>query len=198
MRRETIVKNAIISALFVKVMVLATPTAAGDSEIIVESEDSKPIVYQFLDIKEPNPLEDLIEAIGELESDNTYYVVNRYGMLGKYQFSPTTIQYLGFDVTDEEFLQDPELQDSVMESYLMDNYNTLHEYIHRYDGQIYKGVPINTATVLAGAHFAGAGGMKQFFENPIDSVGVIDGNGMTLANYMKKFADYNVVEVQCL
>lgn len=196
MRRETIIKDLVISAVFMKFMILATPTAAGDIKPDVVEIPDDPIVYQFLDIVEETPVDEFIEAVGMLESDNTYYVVNRYGMLGKYQFSPTTIQHLGYDVTKEDFLTNPPLQDSVMRAYMRDNYNMLHPYIARYGGRMYKGVYINTATVLAGAHFAGAGGMKRFFEDPEDSVGVTDGNGMTLVRYMNHFDEYKLAAIE--
>lgn len=133
-----------------------------------------------------------MEAIGMLESNNTYDVVNRYGMLGKYQFSPTTIEYLGYNVTKEEFLSNPDLQDEVMLAYLQANYRTLYDYIMEYDGKKFKGITLNTASILAGAHFAGATGLREFLDSASDSVGVVDGNGMSLRNYMSKFSQYEV------
>jgi hypothetical protein len=53
----------------------------------------------------PTPVELFMERIAKIEtpgSDN-YTAVNQYGMLGKYQFSPNTISYLGYDVSDEDF-----------------------------------------------------------------------------------------------
>ena len=79
--------------------------------------------------EEVHQLNELIEAIGKLESNNRYDVVNRFGFMGKYQFSPRTVKYLGFDVTREQFLNNPQLQDSVMISYLRNNYSSLQHHI---------------------------------------------------------------------
>ena len=137
-------------------------------------------------------LHEFMEAVGLMESDNRYNVENRFGMLGKYQFSPTTIEYLGFDVTKDEFLSDRNLQDEVMMVYLSSNYRELYDYIMEYDGQTFKGVTLNTASMLAGAHFAGATGLKRFINNMADSVGVVDGNGMSLKKYMTRFSSFTL------
>jgi len=134
-------------------------------------------------------LDELIEAIGQLESNNRYDVVNSYGFMGKYQFSPRTVAYLGYDVTREQFLNNPELQDSVMISYLRSNYSSLQHHIMVYGYTIHNGVYITPSSILAGAHFAGARGMKRFLEN---NVGTTDSNGMTITRYMEKFTDYEL------
>jgi hypothetical protein len=91
-------------------------------------EENIPVVeIEEIVVSEPpkaHQLDELIEAIGQLESNNRYDVVNPYGFMGKYQFSPRTVAYLGYDVTREQFLNNPELQDSVMVSYLRSNYSS--------------------------------------------------------------------------
>jgi hypothetical protein len=116
-------------------------------------------------------------------------VVNPYGFMGKYQFSPRTVAYLGYDVTREQFLNNPELQDSVMVSYLRSNYSSLQHHIMVYGYTIHNGVYLTPSSILAGAHFAGARGMKRFLEN---NVGTTDSNGMTITRYMEKFTDYEL------
>jgi len=141
----------------------------------------------------PTPVEVFMDRIAEIESDGRYDVVNRYGFLGKYQFSPTTINYMGFDVTRDDFLLNPELQDSVMITYMKHNNEYLNEYINRYDGVIVDGVYLNRATILAGAHFAGAGGMRRFLISMGKNT-TVDGNGMNITNYIKHFSDINIPE----
>lgn len=156
-------------------------------------EENIPVVeIEEIVVSEPpkaHQLDELIEAIGQLESNNRYDVVNRYGFMGKYQFSPRTVAYLGYDVTREQFLNNPELQDSVMVSYLRSNYSSLQHHIMVYGYTIHNGVYITPSSVLAGAHFAGARGMKRFLEN---NVGTTDSNGMTITRYMEKFTDYEL------
>jgi hypothetical protein len=135
-------------------------------------EENIPVVeIEEIVVSEPpkaHQLDELIEAIGQLESNNRYDVVNPYGFMGKYQFSPRTVAYLGYDVTREQFLNNPELQDSVMVSYLRSNYSSLQHHIMVYGYTIHNGVYITPSSVLAGAHFAGARGMKRFLENNVD------------------------------
>ena len=156
-------------------------------------EENIPVVeIEEIVVSEPpkaHQLDELIEAIGQLESNNRYDVVNPYGFMGKYQFSPRTVAYLGYDVTREQFLNNPELQDSVMVSYLRSNYSSLQYHIMVYGYTIHNGVYITPSSILAGAHFAGARGMKRFLEN---NVGTTDSNGMTITRYMEKFTDYEL------
>jgi len=156
-------------------------------------EENIPVVeIEEIVVSEPpkvHQLDELIEAIGQLESNNRYDVVNSYGFMGKYQFSPRTVAYLGYDVTREQFLNNPELQDSVMISYLRSNYSSLQHHIMVYGYTIHNGVYITPSSILAGAHFAGARGMKRFLEN---NVGTTDSNGMTITRYMEKFTDYEL------
>ena len=139
--------------------------------------------------KEVHELQELMDAIGELESNGRYDVVNRFGFMGKYQFSPRTLRYLGYDVTKEQFLNSPQLQDSAMVQYLRDNYTNLQHHILVYGYTTHNGVYITPSSILAGAHFAGARGMKRFLEN---NVGTTDSNGMTITRYMEKFTDYEL------
>ncbi len=53
---------------------------------------------------EPTELEKFLDHMANRESDNTPHVVNRFGMMGKYQFHPNTIKVLGFNVTRNQFL----------------------------------------------------------------------------------------------
>ena len=137
-----------------------------------------------------------LEAIALFESNNRYDVVNPYGFLGRYQFSPTTIRHLGYDILNEDFLRNARLQDEIMLAYMRENYVSLRPYIEEYNNTNYKGMYITTSSILAGAHFAGAMGMKRFLLNKLDSIGTVDANGMTLRRYMTKFSDYNVEEVE--
>lgn len=148
-------------------------------EEIVVSESSKTV----------NGLQELMDAIGRLESNNRYDIVNSFGFMGKYQFSPRTLRHLGYEVSREEFLNNSQLQDSAMVRYLRDNYTSLQDHILVYGHTTHNGIYITPSSILAGAHFAGARGMKRFLEN---NVGTTDANGMTIERYMKRFTDYEL------
>jgi hypothetical protein len=146
---------------------------------------------QELPNSNPTDVELFMEQIAKIESGGNHKVVNQYGMMGRYQFSPTTVRGLGFRVTQQEFLQNKELQDTVMVTYMRTNYKELAPLINRYEGKVIDGVKINRATVLAGAHFAGSGGMRSYLVSNGQRV-VVDGNGTSLKVYMQKFTDINL------
>ena len=188
--------NVTLRVICVLVVLLALDGVSNKQEEQIDiSEVSMPIVEE----DESDSRKDILrflEAIALFESNNRYDVVNPYGFLGRYQFSPTTIRHLGYDVLNEDFLRNARLQDEIMLAYMRENYVSLRPYIEEYNNTNYKGMYITTSSILAGAHFAGAMGMKRFLLNKLDSIGTVDANGMTLRKYMTKFSDYNVEEVE--
>ena len=187
--------NVTLRVICVLVVLLVLDGANNKQEQIDISEVSIPIEEE----DESDSRKDILrflEAIALFESNNRYDVVNPYGFLGRYQFSPTTIRHLGYDILNEDFLRNARLQDEIMLAYMRENYVSLRPYIEEYNNTNYKGMYITTSSILAGAHFAGAMGMKRFLLNKLDSIGTVDANGMTLRKYMTKFSDYNVEEVE--
>ncbi len=187
--------NVTLKVMCVLVVLLVLDGANNKQEQIDISEVSIPIEEE----DESDSRKDILrflEAIALFESNNRYDVVNPYGFLGRYQFSPTTIRHLGYDILNEDFLRNARLQDEIMLAYMRENYVSLRPYIEEYNNTNYKGMYITTSSILAGAHFAGAMGMKRFLLNKLDSIGTVDANGMTLRKYMTKFSDYNVEEVE--
>ena len=188
--------NVTLRVICVLVLLLVLDGVSNKQEEQIDiSEVSMPIVEE----DESDSRKDILrflEAIALFESNNRYDVVNPYGFLGRYQFSPTTIRHLGYDILNEDFLRNARLQDEIMLAYMRENYVSLRPYIEEYNNTNYKGMYITTSSILAGAHFAGAMGMKRFLLNKLDSIGTVDANGMTLRRYMTKFSDYNVEEVE--
>ena len=187
--------NVTLRVICVLVVLLVLDGVNNKQEQIDISEVSMPVVEE----DESDSRKDLLrflEAIAHFESNNRYDVVNPYGFLGRYQFSPITIRHLGYDILNEDFLRNKRLQDEVMLAYMRENYISLRPYIEQYNNTNYKGIYITTSSILAGAHFAGPTGMRRFLLSRSDSVGKTDANGMTLRRYMTKFSDYNVEEVE--
>ena len=188
--------NTVLRVICVLVLLLVLDGANGKQEQIDISKLSIPIVEVEEESDSKKDILRFLEAIALFESNNRYDVVNSYGFLGRYQFSPRTIKHLGYDVLNEDFLRNKRLQDEIMLAYMRENYVSLRPYIEEYNNTNYKGMYITTSSILAGAHFAGAGGMKRFLLNKLDSIGTVDANGMTLRKYMTKFSDYNVEMVE--
>ena len=187
--------NVTLRVICVLVVLLVLDSVSNKQEQIDINEVSMPIVEE----DESDSRKDLLrflEAIARFESNDRYDVVNPYGFLGRYQFSPTTIRHLGYDILNEDFLRNARLQDEIMLAYMRENYVSLRPYIEQYNNTNYKGMHITTSSILAGAHFAGAMGMRRFLLDRADSIGKTDANGMTLRRYMTKFSDYNVEEVE--
>lgn len=145
-----------------------------------------------LPMSEPTPVEQFIDRISQMESGGNHRIVNRFGMMGKYQFSmPAVRATLGSRVSREQFLRNPELQDTAMVRLLKIHERTLEPIIAKYDGKVFKGIKINRASILAGAHFAGAGGVINFFKTNSRS-GTVDANGTSLRYYMSKFSNFHL------
>ena len=140
----------------------------------------------------PTPVEQFMDRVAAIESDGNHRVVNRYGMMGKYQFSPSTVRMLGYRVSQQQFLRDPELQDTVMFAYMKANYRELRNLIERFDGKTKHGIRITRAGILAGAHFAGSEGVKLYLTSSADANGITDGNGTTIKTYMSHFSNFSL------
>lgn len=147
-------------------------------------------------MSEPTPVEQFMERIAAIETpDGGYHTVNKYGMMGRYQFSPTTIEVVGIRATRQQFLRNRELQDTAMVRLMKMNEQELSGYIERYDGRTVKGVKVTRAGILAGAHFAGANGVKEFLTNDSHS-GTVDGFGTSLRKYMAYFSNFHLPPVR--
>jgi hypothetical protein len=170
-------------------------------------EPATVIVGESISVNEPGPpvkgdLYVYLENIARRESSGRARVVNRYGYLGKYQFSPKTLWSLGreFKVTRDEFLGNVALQDRAMVEYLRDNREMLEEIIVRYDGQWYNGIYVTESGILAGAHLVGPQGLMAFFDTDYTICSrtrcrrprTVDGNGTHVGEYVEKFSGYTL------
>jgi hypothetical protein len=130
-----------------------------------------------------------LDAIGFRESGNRYDIVNSFGYMGKYQFGKSTLKGLGFKVTQEEFLNNPALQEQAMYELLKHNKKKLRRFIKKYDGKVVHGVLITESGILAAAHLAGQGNVRKFFRNGYEFK---DGYGTKMTSYMEQFGGYDL------
>lgn len=139
-------------------------------------------------------------AIGHRESGNNYDIENKFGYLGKYQFSLSTLKGLGIKTTKEEFLKNPKLQENAMDKLLAFNKKILKDCINEYkntiidykkkDGSIEK-FKVTESGILAAAHLSGAGNVKKFFKSNYKRI-TKDAFGTSLLDYMKEFSGYKI------
>ena len=134
-------------------------------------------------------LDNFLDAIGFRESGNRYDITNKWGYMGKYQFGKSTLKGLGFKVSKNEFLNNPQLQEEAMMALLLHNKEKLQLYIDTFDGKTINGMLVTESGILAAAHLGGQGSVKRYFKN-----GKVfrDGNGTKITSYMNKFSGYDI------
>jgi len=131
-----------------------------------------------------------LDEVGFRESSNNYKAVNQFGYLGKYQFGRKTLNAIGFkDISNYEFLSNPEIQEEAMLVLLQKNKHTLRREIKKYVGETVNGIYITESGILAAAHLGGAGNVRKFFRKGYEFE---DGNGTKMTSYMIRFANYNL------
>ena len=148
-------------------------------ELIVETPKEK--------VVEVKGINEFLFAIGHQESGNRYFIVNRYGYMGKYQFGNSTLKTLKIKVSKEAFLNSPDLQEYAMMQNLLYNKKKLKKYIDKFEGQQINGIFVTESGLLAAAHLGGSGSVRKWFRT-----GKVrkDGNGVKITSYMKKFGGY--------
>ena len=133
-----------------------------------------------------------------------HQAINRYGYMGKYQFSKKTLRGLvrtGYlKATNKElrnFMRDPELQERAMVALVKNNKKTLLNYgLFKYIGRDVNGITVTMNGMLASAHLLGPYAVSHYLKNGGDlnttKIGSVvirkyDGNGTSLEDYMKHF-----------
>jgi hypothetical protein len=144
-------------------------------------------------LSEPTPAELFMQKIAVIESGGNHKITNEFGMMGKYQFSPSTVRLLGFQVSKEEFLKNPHLQDTVMLAYMKTNHRELEPLIHRFDGKTVGGIKVTRAGILAGAHFAGSHGVRRYLTG--NGPNISDARGTTVSKYMSYFSNFQLPQI---
>lgn len=143
-------------------------------------------------LKSRRGLTSFLDEMGRLESSGQYTVVSKTGHLGKYQFHPRTLRSIGVDVSIDQFLHDPQLQDSIMIVWMKSNSKSLRGIIKKYHGSYFNGIYITKAGILAGAHLVGVGGVLSFFYPDKYQFNTADGNGVHVSRYIEQFANYDL------
>lgn len=130
-----------------------------------------------------------LNDLGYRESSNRYDVVNQYGYMGKYQFGKSTLKGLGYNISKEEFLSSPDLQEEAIRKLLKANKKVLRRQIKKFDGKLVNGILVTESGLLAAAHLVGPGSVKKWVRN-----GRIfeDGNGIKLTEYIETFNGYQL------
>lgn len=134
-------------------------------------------------------INDFKHDLGFKESTNRYDAVNPWGYLGKYQFSPNILWRLGFEVSREEFLNNPQMQEEAFETLLRHNYDILKPVIDKYDGKRINGIDVTESGILAAAHLIGPTRTKLFLKY---NRNYRDGLGTRTSDYIEEFSGYKL------
>ena len=161
-----------------------TPVANITNIAKIDTNFEVEIKAEVLDLKSTN---DFLNNIGFRESGNRYDIVNKFGYMGKYQFGKKTLKSLGINVSEQDFLSNPQLQEEAMLMLLRSNRKILKKYILQNNQKSVNGIYITESGILAAAHLAGAGNVKKFFKTGKDFE---DGLGTKLTSYMQEFSGY--------
>ena len=168
------------------------PSAYSMKPLVLETFPVQPIEVEI----EEAPIaiiakghDEFLDAIGQKESNNNYLIVNTYGYMGKYQFGKSTLKGLGYKITRDEFLNNPQIQEEAMLKLLQHNKKKLKKYIEKYDNKVVHGVYITESGILAAAHLAGQGNVKKFFRKGYEFK---DGFGTKMTTYMNLFSGYSL------
>ncbi|WP_370476722.1 peptidoglycan-binding protein LysM [Tamlana flava] len=129
------------------------------------------------------------EALAFKESGGNYNSVNTYGYLGKYQFGASTLKLIGIN-NPAKFLKNPRLQEKAFLANTARNKWILRRDIKNFVGKRINGIIVTESGILAAAHLAGPGSVKQYLRSyGLDNFA--DGYGTTVHYYMKRFSGYD-------
>lgn len=197
MLNKLVLSTALISSTFLlssfksekKVELVAVPIEAK----IVPLEIKKEVKIRS---RYKGQLHDYLNAIAKKESNFQIGIVNEFGMMGKYQFSKSTLRQFGITEFDN-FLSNEVLQDSTMILNLKTNSAALGRTIRKYSNTWIKinetdSIYVTKSGILAGAHLLGIGGVLSFFYPEKYNHPLEDGNGTTVIKYMKLFGNYHL------
>lgn len=136
--------------------------------------------------------EAFLEKLGYIESRGNYKATNQFGYMGKYQFGRAALTAIGLGgISNEDFLDNPELQDVAMKLLMKKNKYNLATLIGKYQGKTMKGIYITESGILAAAHLGGGGNAALFLESNGNN-DFRDGNGTPVSRYFRELGGYKL------
>ena len=126
--------------------------------------------------------------LGFKESSMKYDTINSLGYLGKYQFGRSAMKHLGLDYDYYRANIDsftPMMQEKALNDLLNENRRILRREM-KLVGRRINGIVITESGLLAGAHLAGAGGVRNWLYQGND---LKDMNRTKVSDYVKEFSN---------
>ena len=137
-----------------------------------------------------------INDLGHRESSNNWLSVNRIGCFGEWQFSESTLRYLGYKkITLRKFKANPnvfprDLQLKALNALIKVNQYYLKDY-QRFIGRSIKGIEITKSGMIAASHLGGAGSLKSFLKTN-GRINRSDVFGTSISDYLRFFSNYDL------
>jgi hypothetical protein len=137
-----------------------------------------------------------INDLGYTESGNNWLSMNCIGCFGEWQFSESTLRFLGYHkVTLKKFKEDPgifppDLQLKALKALIKVNMSFLMNYQH-FIGDSIKGIRITRSGMIAASHLGGAKSLQQFLDSK-GRINVRDILGTSISDYLRKFSSYDL------
>lgn len=147
------------------------------------------LIFHKNTTNEVTDTEKFLKSISFKESRGNHRAVSVNGYLGKYQFTPKTLELIDFNISYKKFLRSEKLQDSAMITLLSHNRKLLRREIVKFNNKKINGKRITESGILAGAHLAGPYRVKKYLTEGVDFA---DDNGVKISHYIKKFSGYEL------
>lgn len=161
-----------------------------EPKIVEKKTSSVEIVY----IRTLRPFDQFVDAVVQKESSGDWGIVSRDGMLGAFQFHPSTLRKCaGVNVDANDFLCNKELQIGAFKQLLLYSHRSYKKYIDRWDGREIKNIKgtITESGILMGFHLRPESAIA-FFESGGTNLGKPDGNGVYVSDYIRRFSGYKL------
>lgn len=157
-------------------------------------KEEKTIVEEIY-VSNLKPYNKFLYEVGKAESGNIWNIHSEgSSMLGRFQFSPSTLKLIGIDVEANYFLNDSNLQLAAFKRLMHINKKYFEKYISKWNGKVLpqdKRYVITESGILMAFHLKPSGAVRYFDSGCIDDSDT-DGNGTPVSAYVKKFSGYRV------
>lgn len=178
--------SVIITCLFITWNQVVSPS-------IVDVQHQTDTIVKEVYVTDLKSYDELVDAVGFVESGNNWGIVNEFGMMGRFQFSPGTLKGIGINVEQEYFLNDTLLQLAAFKRLLFINKQHYQKYIDKWNGKKMPqdDVIMTESGILMAFHLKPSAAIKYFESNCTD-ISDRDGNGTPVTVYIKKFSGYKL------
>ncbi len=176
-----------------------------EKNIILKIEPKEIQTIDIEDISTPLKIErknlnTFLKDLAMRESSGKWDTINQLGYIGLYQFGDIALKDVGLDdkVTTTKFKENPnifppEMQTQAMIDLLKNNKHYTRRVYNKI-GETYNGIEVTESGILAASHLVGAKSVRKYLKSG-GKINEKDGNGISVKDYMEKFAGYDLSDL---